>query len=41
MFLINIVEYILQIDFMIWLFGAFGFLGINFLLQKLIFGGSK
>lgn len=41
MFLINVIDYILQLDFMIWLFGGLGFFGVNCVLQRLIFGGKR
>lgn len=40
MFLINSISYILQIDCLIWVLGAFGFFGIMMLLRKLITGGK-
>lgn len=41
MFLMNVIDYILEFDFMIWLLGGFGFFGINLCLQRLVFGGKR
>lgn len=40
MFLINSVSYILQLDFLVWVLGAVGFLGIMLLIRKLVTGGN-
>lgn len=41
MFLLNVIDYILQFDFSLWLFGGFGFFGLNLCVQRLIFGGNR
>lgn len=40
MFLINSIDYILQIDCLVWVFVAFGFFGLMMLIRKLTVGGK-
>lgn len=36
MFIVNVLDYLIQLEFIYYLFGAFAFFGINLCLRKVI-----